>query len=65
MTAYLSWGAFLVAAFGGFLLGAVVGLLLIAVHRAGRRTAVPFGPFMLIASLGLHPRRERARPDLP
>ena len=50
MTAYLSWGAFLVAAFGGFLLGAVVGLLLIAVQRAGRRTAVPFGPFMLIAS---------------
>ena len=31
-------------------LGAVVGLLLIAVQRAGRRTAVPFGPFMLIAS---------------
>ena len=50
MTAYLSWGAFLVAGFGAFLLGAVVGLLLIAVQRAGRRTAVPFGPFMLIAS---------------
>jgi leader peptidase (prepilin peptidase)/N-methyltransferase len=50
MTAYLSWGAFLVAAFGGFLLGAAVGLLLIAAQRAGRRTAVPFGPFMLVAS---------------
>ena len=50
MTAYLSWGAFLVAGFGGFLLGAVVGLLLISVRRAGRRTAVPFGPFLLVAS---------------
>ena len=50
MTAYLSWGAFLIAAFGGFLLASVVGLLLIAARQAGRRTAVPFGPFMLIAA---------------
>ena len=50
MTAYLSWGAFLTSAFGAFLLGAVVGLVLIAVGRAGRRTAVPFGPFMLVAA---------------
>jgi leader peptidase (prepilin peptidase) / N-methyltransferase len=50
MTAYWSWGAFLVAAFGSFLLGAVAGLLLVAGKRAGRRTAVPFGPFMLVAA---------------
>ena len=50
MTAYLSWGAFLTSAFGAFLLGAVVGLVLIAFRRAGRRTAVPFGPFMLVAA---------------
>jgi leader peptidase (prepilin peptidase)/N-methyltransferase len=52
MTAYLSWGAFLTAGFGAFLLGAVVGLVLIVGGRAGRRTAVPFGPFMLIAAWG-------------
>lgn len=50
MTAYLSWGALLTAAFGAFVLGAVAGLLLIAGGRAGRRTAVPFGPFMLVAA---------------
>jgi leader peptidase (prepilin peptidase)/N-methyltransferase len=33
--------------FLGFLLGAVWGLLLIAAKRGGRKTAVPFGPFMI------------------
>ncbi|MEQ6900033.1 prepilin peptidase [Nocardioides sp. YIM 152588] len=50
LTAYLSWGTFLVGALGAFVLGALAGLLLIAGGRAGRRTAVPFGPFMLLAA---------------
>jgi leader peptidase (prepilin peptidase)/N-methyltransferase len=50
MTAYLSWGAFLTTAFGAFVLGAVAGVTLMAGRRAGRRTAVPFGPFMLVAA---------------
>ncbi|HEX5088229.1 MAG TPA: prepilin peptidase [Nocardioides sp.] len=50
MTAYLSWGTLLSGAFLGFLLGAVAGLLLIAAGRAGRRSAVPFGPFMLLGA---------------
>ena len=50
MTAYLSWGTLLTAAFGAFLLGSLAGLLLMAVGRAGRRSAVPFGPFMLVAA---------------
>ena len=50
MTAALSWGAFLTSAFGAFLLGAVAGVLLMAGGSAGRRTAVPFGPFMLLAA---------------
>ncbi|WP_211222118.1 prepilin peptidase [Nocardioides halotolerans] len=50
MTAYLSWGTLLSGAFLGFLLGAVAGLLLIAARRAGRRSAVPFGPFMLLGA---------------
>ena len=45
--AYLSWGAFLTGAFAGFLLGALTGLGLMAVRRGGRRTAIPFGPFMI------------------
>ncbi len=51
MTAYLSWGSFLVGAFLGFLLGAVAGVLLIAGGRAGRRSALPFGPFMILGAL--------------
>jgi len=49
MTAAVSWGAFLTSAFGGFLLGALAGTLLILGRRAHRKT-VPFGPFMLIAA---------------
>jgi leader peptidase (prepilin peptidase)/N-methyltransferase len=50
MTAYLSWGTLLSGAFLGFFLGAVAGLMLIAAHRAGRRSAIPFGPFMLLGA---------------
>lgn len=50
MTAYLSWGSFLVGAFLGFLLGAVAGVMLMAGGRAGRRTALPFGPFMVLGA---------------
>src|SRR4051794_28834108 len=50
MTAAVSWGAFLTSAFGAFLLGAVVGVGLILGRRAHRKTAVPFGPFMLLAA---------------
>ena len=48
---YLSWGALLVGAFGGFVLGSVVGVALLASGRAGRKTAVPFGPFMILGAL--------------
>jgi leader peptidase (prepilin peptidase)/N-methyltransferase len=50
MTAYLSWGALLVGAFMGFLLGAVGGVLLVAGRKAGRKSAVPFGPFMILGA---------------
>lgn len=48
---YVSWGTLLVGGFLAFLLGAVVGLVLLAGGRAGRRAAVPFGPFMVAAAL--------------
>lgn len=47
---WLSWSALAVGAFLGFVLGAVVGLILMAAGRAGRKSALPFGPFMLIGS---------------
>lgn len=50
MAAYLSWGTLLIGAFSAFLFGALVGLALMAVKRAGRRTAVPFGPFMVLGA---------------
>lgn len=45
--AWLGWGALAVGAFAAFLLGGIFGLALIAARRAGRKTAIPFGPFML------------------
>ena len=48
---WLGWGAWSVGLFLGFLLGALFGLALIAARRGGRKTAVPFGPFMLAGAL--------------
>jgi leader peptidase (prepilin peptidase) / N-methyltransferase len=46
---YLGWlnpGIVPVGLFYGFLLGAVVGVAAMAVGSAGRKTALPFGPFL-------------------
>lgn len=48
---WLGWDSLVVGAFAGFLLGGLVGAALIAVRRAGRKTAIPFGPFMLLGAL--------------
>ena len=48
---YLSWRALAVGAFGGFVLGAVGGVAVIALGRGGRKTAIPFGPFMIMGAL--------------
>ena len=50
-TAWLGWGAWTVGLFVGFLLGGVVGIAVIALRRGDRKTALPFGPFMLSGSL--------------
>jgi len=51
---WLGWGASLVGLAGGFVIGATVGVALLAARRAGRRSRVPHGPFMLAgAALGL------------
>ena len=51
---FAGWSAVVVGTFLAFLLGGLVGVALIAAKRAGRRTAIPFGPFMLAgAGVGL------------
>jgi leader peptidase (prepilin peptidase) / N-methyltransferase len=44
---FLGWQFLAVGAFAGFLLGGVVGAVLLAAGRATRRTRIPFGPYML------------------
>jgi leader peptidase (prepilin peptidase)/N-methyltransferase len=51
MLGWLSWGTLVLGAFAGFLLGAIVGVVLIGLGRGGRKTAVPFGPFMVAGAL--------------
>jgi leader peptidase (prepilin peptidase)/N-methyltransferase len=48
---WLSWGSVLVGTFAAFLLGGAVGVALMLARRAGRRTAIPFGPAMLAGAL--------------
>ena len=48
--ASVSWPSLLFGAFGGFLLGALAGTAILA-RGGGRKTALPFGPFMLAGAL--------------
>lgn len=48
---YLSFSALVVAGFGAFLLGAIFGVTVILTGHGGRKTAIPFGPFMIAAAL--------------
>ena len=45
---WMGWGSLLIGAFAGFLTGAIGGLLMMAITRGGRKTMIPFGPFMLL-----------------
>lgn len=50
ITGYLSWGTLLVGSFGAFVLGAAVGIGLLVAGGANRKSAIPFGPFLLVAA---------------
>lgn len=52
--AVLGWvgvQAALVGLFAAFALGALVGIALLVAKKAGRRSAIPFGPFLLVGAL--------------
>jgi leader peptidase (prepilin peptidase)/N-methyltransferase len=44
---WAGWGAVAVGAFGAFLLAGVFSIVLLATKRAGRKSGIPFGPWML------------------
>jgi leader peptidase (prepilin peptidase)/N-methyltransferase len=48
---WLGWGSVLVGGFLGFLLGAAVGGGLMVLGKAGRKSKIPFGPFMVAGAL--------------
>ena len=58
---YLGWGTLAVGAFFGFALGAVIGITLMALGRATRKSKIPFGPFMLAGRNGCSVLRQLAR----
>ncbi|HVW79669.1 MAG TPA: prepilin peptidase [Mycobacteriales bacterium] len=49
--AWLGWGPLVVGAFAAFAVGAVVSVGIVLFRGGGRKTKVPFGPFMLIGVL--------------
>lgn len=51
---WVGWSAVVVGAFAAFLLGGVYGVALVVLRRAGRKSTLPFGPWMLLgAAVGL------------
>jgi leader peptidase (prepilin peptidase)/N-methyltransferase len=48
---WLGWGQLLVGAFGAFAVGAAVSVGIVLATSGGRKTRVPFGPFMLVGVL--------------
>lgn len=47
---WFGWQYTVVGGFFGFLVGGVVGLMLMALGRAGRKSHIPFGPYMMIGA---------------
>lgn len=47
---WIGWGALAVGAFLAFVYGGVFGIALIIARRAGRKTAIPFGPWMILGA---------------
>ncbi|MGW5270985.1 prepilin peptidase [Streptomyces sp. NPDC004044] len=48
---WYGWAVLFAGGFAGFVLGAVYGFGLVILRRAGRKTGIPFGPFMIAGAL--------------
>ena len=48
--AWYGWAELVVGGFLGFLLGGVVGVLVILARRGTRKSMLPFGPYMLLGT---------------
>ncbi|MDX3851661.1 A24 family peptidase [Streptomyces sp. AK02-01A] len=48
---WYGWPVLFTGAFAGFLLGSLYGLGLMLLRRASRKSAIPFGPFMILGAL--------------
>ncbi|MFJ7999924.1 prepilin peptidase [Streptomyces sp. NPDC096310] len=48
---WYGWPVLFVGACAGFLLGALYGVGLMVLRRAGRKSVIPFGPFMIVGAL--------------
>ncbi|MFD8825663.1 prepilin peptidase [Streptomyces sp. NPDC059605] len=48
---WYGWAVLFAGGFAGFLLGAAYGFGLMVLRRAGRKTGIPFGPFMITGAL--------------
>lgn len=49
---YLGWSHLLLGTLAAFLLGAVVGLVLIILRRVGLKSPLAFGPYMILGAAG-------------
>jgi leader peptidase (prepilin peptidase)/N-methyltransferase len=49
-TAWLGWDVWGAGLMLGFLLGGIFGIAVVVSRRGGRKTAVPFGPFMVLGA---------------
>lgn len=47
---WVGWGAVVVGAFAAFVVGGVVGIILMLTRRVSRKSAIPFGPWMLVGA---------------
>lgn len=50
VTGWVGWAALIVGAVAAFVLGGLIGLALLVARRATRRTAIPFGPWMIVGA---------------
>ncbi|MEV7139993.1 prepilin peptidase [Streptomyces tauricus] len=48
---WYGWGTLLLGTFAGFLFGGLYGMGLVVARKAGRKTSIPFGPFLIAGGL--------------